>query len=153
MTFISVTRLHVRAPRFSPAFAWYTIRTIWQTINTPGFLGGKLMRDAHGGSWTLTLWENQAAMQQFRNTGTHRKVMPQLQKWCDEAVVGHWQLTDTTLPSWSDAHQQILSAGHFTKLIYPSAAQLEHKVPTPTGKHRDLSLRPRRSSIAANQEN
>lgn len=144
MALISVTRLHLRSPRFFPAFSWYTLRTLWQTINTPGFLGGKLMRDADGGSWTLTLWETQAEMKYFRNAGVHRKVMPQLQKWCDEAVVGHWQQPEATLPSWIEAHQHILQAGHFTKLAYPSAAQLEHNVPTPTGKHQDLPLRPRR---------
>jgi len=142
MVLISATRLHVRSPRFFPGFAWYTLQTIWQTIHSPGFLGGKLMQDAHGGAWTLTLWQDDIAMKQFRNSGAHRRAMPLLQQWCDEAVVVHWVQAEQKLPDWQEAYQRMISTGHFTKLARPAAAHLERQIPEPT-PHQGLFLRPR----------
>lgn len=146
MVFVSATRLHLRSPRFFLHFAWYTLRTIWQTIHSPGFLGGKLLQDTHGGAWTLTLWQDPTAMQQFRNSGAHRQAMPQLQKWCDQAVVVHWQQADQEVPNWQEAYQRMSSAGHFTPLPHASTAHLDHQIPEPPRRNRGLLLRPRRSS-------
>jgi len=55
MTFVSVTRLHVRSWRFVVPFLIYTMRSGSQAKRTPGFRGGTLGNDAQRGNWTITL--------------------------------------------------------------------------------------------------
>lgn len=151
MVLVSVTRLHLKSPRYVPAFLWHTAWSTWQIINTPGFLGGKLLRDAYGGSWTLwtlTTWEDKSAMQNYRNSGAHRQTMPYIQKWCDEAVVVHWEQEDNSLPDAVEAHRRMVENGHFTRLSNPSPALLERHIPEPqSSKSRGLLLRPRRRNM------
>lgn len=146
MVFVSVTRLHLRSPRYLPAFAWHNLLSTWQIINTPGFLSGRLMRDANGAFWTLTLWSDRSATQSYRNSGAHRRAMPQLQKWCDEVAVAHWEQVDSNLPDWAEAHQQMVANGHLTRLSQPSAAHLKQEIPAPVTQNKGLLLRPRRSN-------
>lgn len=102
MVFVSVTRLRVRSPLYLPAFLWNVGLTVWQNINTPGFLGGQLLPDSNQVFWTLTAWEEQAAMKIYRNCGAHRSVMPRIQDWCDQASVVHWQQEDSNLLNWRE---------------------------------------------------
>src|SRR5260370_18460992 len=37
--------------------------------------------------WTRTLWKDQQAMRTFMTSGFHRRVMPKLLIWCDEAAL------------------------------------------------------------------
>ncbi|ARV58455.1 hypothetical protein BZZ01_07210 [Nostocales cyanobacterium HT-58-2] len=131
MVLVSVTRLHLKSPRYFPAFLWHTALSSWQIINTPGFLCGTLTTDRQGGSWTITLWEDESAMRQYRNSGSHRQAMRYLPRWCDEAAVIHWKQEDTTLPNAIDAHDRMESEGHFTKVLEPSAAHQKRQIPEP----------------------
>ncbi|HCF28570.1 MAG TPA: hypothetical protein DEV81_15525 [Cyanobacteria bacterium UBA11049] len=143
MVFISVTRLHLKSPLYLPAFLWHTSLSTWQIINTPGFLGGKFLGDDRGGSWTLTVWEKQAAMKHYRNSGAHRRVMPSIHSWCDEAAVVHWE-TDSYFPTWEEIHRRMIAQGHITRLSQPTAAQLEKKIPSPSSEALARVLRPRK---------
>ena len=139
--FISVTRLRLKSPMYLPVFTWNNILIIWQTINTPGFFSGKLLQDANHTFWTITAWDEQAAMKIFRNSGKHRTVMPKIQNWCDEASVVHWRQTETHLPDWVEIHQRLITDGFLTKLTHPSQAHLERTIPAPTAT-KALPLRP-----------
>lgn len=83
--FASVTRLRVRSMRYLPSFLWQTFLIQRQAQRTPGFLGGRLLIDAHSTYWTLTAWETERAMKVFRGAAPHVRVMPRLVKLCDEA--------------------------------------------------------------------
>jgi hypothetical protein len=139
MVLVSVTRLHLKSPVYLPAFIWHTALSTWQIINIPGFLGGRLWGDAHGASWTLSVWEDKSAMHNYRNSGAHRRVMPRLQKWCDEAAVVHWEQVDSSLPNVMEAHRRIVN-GHFTRLSSPSLAHLERHIPEPSADIKGLLL-------------
>lgn len=89
MTFISVTRLRVRSLFYVPQFVWRTLQSLRQTERAPGFMGGKVLREARNTFWTITAWEDAAAMNAFRTSGAHRTAMPKLLNWCDEASVVH----------------------------------------------------------------
>ena len=143
MVFVSVTRLHLRSPFDFPAFGWNLLLTTWQIINTPGFLGGKLLQDANRTFWTMTTWDEQTAMKIYRNSGAHRSVMPKIQDWCDEASVVHWRQDDSSLPNWREAHYRLVTKGFLTKLSKPSPAHLKRDIPEPMSP-RDLPLRPRK---------
>jgi quinol monooxygenase YgiN len=132
MVLISVTRLHLRAPRYLPAFLWHNIMSVWQILNTPGFLSGKLFRDEHGAFWTLTAWKDELAMRNYRNSGSHRQAMRHLPHWCDEVAVVHWQQLDSNLPDTNKAHYCMVAEGHFTKVLHPSFAHQRREIPSPT---------------------
>lgn len=140
--FISVTRLSLRSPLYLPLFLWNVFLVTRQSVNTPGFLGGQLLRDGNRTFWTMTAWEEQAAMKIYRNSGAHRSVMPRIQDWCDESSVVHWQQADTTLPNWEEVHRRMLADGFLTKLSQPSPAHLQRDIPQPAS-FRGLVLRPR----------
>jgi quinol monooxygenase YgiN len=146
MVFISVTRLHLRSPLYFPAFLWNLLLTAKQTANTPGFLGGQLLSDANWTFWTMTAWEEQAAMKIYRNSGAHRSVMPRIQDWCDEASVVHWQQEDSHLPDWKQVHVHLVADGFLTKLSHPSPAHLQRDIPKPKSSQ-GLVLHPRKTTV------
>jgi hypothetical protein len=146
MAFVSVTRLHLQSPRYLPAFMWHNVLSVWQIINTCGFLSGQLVRDDRGGFWTITLWEDKLAMQRYRNSGAHRRVMPLIQNWCDEAFVAHWEQMGSNLPI-AQAYGRIGDEGHFTRLKNPNGMQLERKIPKPSPNLKGLPLRPLKNIV------
>ena len=143
MTFISVTRLRLRSRLYVPPFLWNVLLSTWQVINTKGFKGGKLLVDAHQTYWTMTAWEEQAAMKIYRNAGAHRSVMPKIQDWCDEASLVHWRQEDDNLPDWIEVHERLIKEGFLTKLSKPSPAHLERNIPRPKSSKIGLILHPR----------
>jgi heme-degrading monooxygenase HmoA len=132
MVFVSATRLRLRGLRYLPFFFWHTGLSLRQAVKTPGFLGGELLRDANQTFWTLTLWDEQAAMKFYRNSGSHRQAMPKLQDWCNEAAVVHWSQSDSQLPTWAEVHRRMVAEGHFTRLKHPASAHLERHIAGPT---------------------
>lgn len=132
MVLVSVTRLHLKSPMYVPAWLWHTAQSTWQIINTPGFVGGELVVDKYGGAWTLTMWKNEVAMHNYRNSGAHRQVMPFIQKWCDEAAVVHWEQADGNLPDMAQAMSYMVENGRFTRLSQPSSRHREQKIPAPS---------------------
>src|SRR5579864_1366891 len=116
----SVTRLRVRSLRYVPAFLWMTFLSQRQVARAPGFLGGRLLMDAHWTFWTLTTWENEHAMKAFRGSGPHAKVMPHLVKWCDEAAYAHWSPAGDSVPSWLEACQHLVAEGRLSRVAHPS---------------------------------
>ncbi|NMG10748.1 DUF3291 domain-containing protein [Brasilonema sp. UFV-L1] len=131
MVLVSVTRLHLKSPRYFPAFLWHNALSSWQIINTPGFVGGKLTSDKQGGAWTVSMWEDESAMRQYRNSGAHRQAMRHLPHWCDEAAVVHWKQENTTLPDACEAHRRMVNEGHFGKVLEPSTAHQKRQIPEP----------------------
>jgi hypothetical protein len=83
---------------------------------------GALLPDARWTFWTLTLWDSAEAMRAYMTGGAHRKAMPKLAGWCDEASVVHWDQTDPALPAWPEAERRMRHEGRPSKVRYPSAA-------------------------------
>ena len=98
MPFISLTRLRIRSVRFLHAFGIHTLRTLRQVKSSRGFLTGALLRDRSFTFWTLTAWDTQESMRQYILTGDHKRAMPHLLHWCDEASVAHWDQPSASLP-------------------------------------------------------
>ncbi|HVG33471.1 MAG TPA: antibiotic biosynthesis monooxygenase [Pyrinomonadaceae bacterium] len=142
MTFISVTRLRVRSWRYMPQFVWQSLKTGRQAERAAGFIGGKLLREARNAFWTVTAWEDEAAMRAYRNAGAHREVMPRLLEWCDEASVAHWTQDETTLPDWHEAHRRMAKEGRPSKVKHPSPAQEAKQIATPRPGRIERVLKP-----------
>lgn len=131
MALISVTRLRVRSFFYLPQFFWGNELSARQLAHTSGFLGGKLLIDRHRTFWTMTAWEDEAAMRAYRNGGAHRQVMPKLLKWCDEATVTHWNQETSTLLDWPEAYRRMISEGKVSKVNNPSPNHATKQFPEP----------------------
>ena len=120
MVFVSLTRLRIRSIRFLPFFALHVFGTMRQVKKAPGFQTGAVLNDREWTFWTMTAWDAQASMRQFMNSGAHKRVMPHLLNWCDEASVAHWEQEDRALPSWAEAALRMRSDGRPSKVRFPS---------------------------------
>ena len=144
MAFISVTRLRVRSFVYLPPFFWYTFWSIRQAERSAGFLGGRLTVNAKYVFWTVTAWEDGAAMNAYRTGGAHRRAMPKLIEWCDEASVVHWTQQGAEIPAWQHAHQRMVKEGKLSKVNRPSDDQREGRIAAPEESRIGQVLKPTR---------
>lgn len=120
LPFVSVTRLRLRSVFYLPAFFRHAVPSISQAKRAPGFRGGALLADRARAYWTVTCWDDEAAMRAYMLAGSHRAAMPSFIKWCDEASVVHWDQPDETLPSWPEADRRMRTEGRPSKLRFAS---------------------------------
>ena len=85
-------------------------------MRSPGFIGGRLLIDAHRTFWTLTLWESEKAMRAFRGSGAHGAIMARLALWCDEASYAYWEAASSEVPAWPEAYQHLLEGGRLSRV-------------------------------------
>jgi Domain of unknown function (DUF3291) len=131
MTFISLTRLRVRSIRLVPLFLVHAIRSVKQARKAPGFQSGALLRDRSWTFWTMTAWDSQETMRAYMTTGSHKRAMPHLLDWCNEASVAHWTQLEAALPSWTEADRKMREVGRVSKVLHPSPqhANLSYRTP------------------------
>jgi hypothetical protein len=142
LAFISITRLRVRSFLYLPQFLWQASKSSRQAERSPGFLGGRLMRNPKNTFWTMTAWTDDAAMSAYRIAGAHSTVMPKLRSWCDEASVTHWNQGSPELPSWQEAHRRMVGEGRLSKVNHPSPSQVLSQIPAPTASPVEQVLKP-----------
>lgn len=131
MPFISITRLRVRSWRFLPSFFVQAILSARQARTAAGNLSVSVLRERGNVFWTRTLWNSESSMKSYMLAGAHRRVMPRLLKWCDEAAVAHWTSESPQPPDWQEVHRQLLSIGRQSKVLQPSEAQVLFEIPAP----------------------
>jgi heme-degrading monooxygenase HmoA len=107
MALVSVTRLRLRSPRYLLPFLWHALLTTRQANHAPGNLGSVTRVSGGLVFWTMTLWQDEAAMKDYRNSGAHLKVMPKLRQWCDQSATARWQQDQAIFPSWQEAEQRL----------------------------------------------
>jgi heme-degrading monooxygenase HmoA len=132
--FVSLTRLRIRSVRFMPSFALYALRSRKQASLAPGFLTGALLADRKFTFWTLTGWETQEDMRRYMTSCSHKRAMPHLLHWCDEASVASWMQDEPTLPDWNEADRRMRTQGRHSKVYHPSPhhADLSYAEPVTT---------------------
>jgi hypothetical protein len=120
MPFVSLTRLRIRSIRYLPFFVIATLRALRQVKKAPGFLTGALLPDRSWTFWTMTAWDERESMRRYMTKGAHRRAMPHLMRWCDEASVAHWDQEEAILPSWEEADRRMRAGGRISKVNKPS---------------------------------
>jgi hypothetical protein len=123
MPVVSVTRLHLASFWSFAGFLVYTLASSRHARRSRGFITGWLANDSEWGFWTSTVWESADAMHAFRNSGAHRKAMPKLLRWCDEASFVHWDQVEATPPVAEVAYDRLAREGKLSKVAAPSARQ------------------------------
>jgi hypothetical protein len=144
MALISVTRLRVRSFIYLPQFVCDTFKSMRQAERGSGFLGGRLLINPKNVFWTVTAWKDQAAMNAYRTGGAHRRAMPKLLNWCNEAAVVHWTQESSEIPSWQEAHQRMTEEGKPSKVNHPSPDQLSNHIKAPEPSPIERILKPAR---------
>ena len=124
MPLVAVTRLRIRAARFVLPFWWHAWRSFSQAKNASGNLGARVRRAEGFAFWTLTVWEKEAAMTDYRIKLPHLQAMAKLLEWCDEASVVHWIQETAELPDWSIAEKRMAESGRISKVNHPSVDEL-----------------------------
>jgi heme-degrading monooxygenase HmoA len=120
-----------------PGFAWYAVRSNMQARRAAGMLGMDLLADREWTFWTMTAWESRAAMLAFMTNGPHKRAMPKLLDWCDEASVAHWEQEDAKLVGWDEADRRMRATGRASKVRWPSAAHAGLRYREPRGVRRE----------------
>jgi hypothetical protein len=131
MPFVSITRLRVRSWRYLPAFLIHSLRSARQAQIATGNLAVAVLRDRDLAFWTCTVWSEEAAMRSFMRSGRHRRAMPHLAEWCDEAAVAHWVQDACEPPSWPEAYRRLQQDGRRSRVNHPSQAQRRFEIPEP----------------------
>jgi hypothetical protein len=131
MALISVTRLRLRSVRFLPQFVWWGFRSGVQAKRARGNVTATGLQDSHLTFWTLTAWTDENSMRAFMLSGAHKRAMPKLVEWCDEASVVHWHQESADLPSWTEAHQRMVEEGRLSRVRYPSDSQVAKRITPP----------------------
>jgi hypothetical protein len=123
MSLVAVTCLRIQLTRFALPFGWYTWRSFSQAKHASGNLGVKVRRAEGFAFWTLTVWQDEAAMRAYRITPPHLHAMSKLLEWCDEASVVHWNQESAGLPDWKTAERRMAESGRLSKVNHPSLDQ------------------------------
>jgi heme-degrading monooxygenase HmoA len=131
MAFVSITRLRIRSVRFLPFFAIHALRSLSQAKASRGFLCGSLLPDRKFTFWTMTVWESQQDMRNYILSGPHKKAMPKLLHWCDEASIAHWEQQESTAPTWAEADRRMRTEGRISKVNHPSPSHAGLNYETP----------------------
>jgi quinol monooxygenase YgiN len=125
MPVVAVTRLSVRSLRFLPGFMWHAVRSERQARKADGCLRAEARREKGLVFWTRTAWRDETAMRAYMTTGAHKKAMPKLQYWCNEASLVHWTDGVGQLPDWNLAEERLRRDGRVSRVRYPSHAQTQ----------------------------
>jgi len=145
---ISITRLRLRSLRYLPAFAWYTYQSKRQLARSAGFLLGTLGSAPGLAFWTATAWADEGSMKAFRDTGWHKRAMPKLLNWCDEAAVARWTQDTAALPDRTQMLERMKTAGRTSKVRHPTAEHAAGRtVPDGRAPQPGLPIRPRGAAI------
>jgi hypothetical protein len=120
---LSITRLRLRSWRFVPAFLYYSVRSQRQACRSPGIIDGYVAQGPTLVFWTVTMWEDVAAMRAYRASGAHRSALPKLAQWCDEACTASLTVDLEKAPVPAVAADFLVSDGRIFKVAKPSVAQ------------------------------
>jgi hypothetical protein len=109
MSYVSITGLKIKSPKYIFHFWWYAIRSIQQVKNANGLIDVRVTK-RNGYQHTLTIWESRAAMLDFMKSGVHAVAIQSFHKIASGKTLGferdeplEW---DEAISLWEDRARQ-----------------------------------------------
>ena len=98
---VSIGRL--KLPRGSQRllFLWHGARAYLQAKRADGVIYASVKREDSRTLWSLSVWRSSEAMLEYRNSGSHSRVMKISQALGAQVDFRHWQAD--AVPSWKEA--------------------------------------------------
>ena len=112
-------------------FAFHAQCSISQVRKASGCISLALLRDKNRAFWTMTMWADERSMRAYMTSGSHRKAMPGLADWADEASVVHWFQDPPERPDWTEAARRMRAEGRPAKLRHPDPHHTDLSFPAP----------------------
>jgi hypothetical protein len=109
--------LPLRGFRHFLAFAVHDLRITRQLTGAQGLVGySKLGRPWVKRFWTLSAWEDEAALQAFVRAGPHARAMAEMPPRMGSTRFVRWTLPGRALPpTWDDALRRFAAAGQSSR--------------------------------------
>jgi len=104
-----VTYLPVKHYRTVPSVAKHSYKVEKQLIETQGLIGYSMgSKPWTKQFWTLSVWEDEAALVAFTLSGAHKDTMPRLHKDMGATKFIRWKLLGTDVPvTWEVALEKV----------------------------------------------
>ncbi len=111
-----MTRLKLKSMVYLLPFWIQNEQVVHQLRSSQGFLKGKELATPNLSMWTATLWDSREDIRDFYLSGSHKKVMRNIDKWSSEAVTGHQEVDFLEIPDWEQIRQELTRNGYFINL-------------------------------------
>jgi hypothetical protein len=102
---IIATELHVRSIWLFFEFVSLSLRSMKQAKKSAGCISAVAGNKGWRIGYTLTAWENEEVMLQFRNTGAHKEAMSKIRKLSYKYKTLRWK-SDTPV-NWEEAKSRL----------------------------------------------
>jgi heme-degrading monooxygenase HmoA len=83
-----------------PIFMYYTYKATRQIKEANGLIYSSLKKENWSTYWTLTVWDNEESMKNYRNKGNHQKAMKKSRYIGDEFEKINWE--GNRIPDWQE---------------------------------------------------
>ena len=103
--FIVATELHIRNIRKFIPFIRHASRSAKQARQAEGCLHVWVGNGGWRIGYTLTAWQDEAMMKQFRNSGAHAEAMKRTKGLASRYKTAVWHAD--TVPDWKEAKQRL----------------------------------------------
>ncbi|MFF3850881.1 DUF3291 domain-containing protein [Streptomyces sp. NPDC002328] len=107
--FVMASRFEVRSMKDVPRFFWKSLSAWGQVRKAPGALGASLEAQlTKGVFFTLSAWEDKAALYTYARTEPHKSIMTGLRSTMRHSTFTFWETPVEQLPiAWKDAKRRI----------------------------------------------
>jgi quinol monooxygenase YgiN len=131
MPVMVVTRLRLRRPELLDDFFVASVAVIEQAKAASGSLGVDAMAENNDVWWTVSAWQDRAAMRAFVAAEPHHSVIPRVDEFCDEATFVDWEQDSAELPAWDISYARLVAEGQSAALTDASPANQDRSFPPP----------------------
>jgi heme-degrading monooxygenase HmoA len=131
MSFVVVTRLRLRDPKYLDEFVGSAFSVVDQANSSAGILAAEVLAEANQTYWTRTVWTDRDSMNTFVGAQPHLATMGHLSEWCDEATFVDWEQSGPALPDWQAAYARLIADGQVASLTHPSEDHETRAFPPP----------------------
>ena len=92
-------RLPLNTYRALPRFTWYTLAIVRQLEHSDGLIGYSLLAEPMKKTfWTLSAWQDPAALHRFTRAMPHQQIMRSLHPYLDPTRFTNWEVPGSALP-------------------------------------------------------